>query len=236
MYSSIVKKAEAIKTRNAAYSIQTEGLALLTEAMSSYIQNTARIRHDQRHLLTLINLHSNNGNLHAIQDLVKEHLAVFDTSPVRDTGDDILDGLLTLFRKRAEAYSIVIDVSGNNLLDIPVHRDDLCLLLSNCFENAIESTKTVPVDSRRITVSIARKTDTGTIALLVRNPCDKSVSFGKNGDPISHRGDSHGFGTISMKMIVAKYNGLSSFSVEENYFFFRAVFFCGSKSLSGTSI
>lgn len=225
MYSSIVKEAEAVKARNTAYSIQMEGLARLTDAMSDYLLNTARLRHDHRHFLALIDLHSRSGNLEAIRSLVEKNLDVFGSSPSRATGDDILDGIITLFRKKAEACGAAIDVGGVSLLDIPVPRDDLCLLLSNCLENAIESVKSVSVEERRITVSVARNADTGATALLVRNPCKDRVEFAPNGSPVSRRGEGHGYGTRSMKLIVEKYKGLCGFSVEEGYFIFRAAFF-----------
>ena len=225
MYSSIAKEAEAVRSRNTAYAIQTEGLSLLTDAMASYLQNTARLRHDHRHFLTLIDLHSRNGDLEAIKGLVKTNLDVFDSSPTRVTGDDILDGIITLFRRRADPYSIPIDIIGMSLLDLPVSRDDLCLLLSNCLENAIEAARHVPKEERRITVSVSGNKDTGTVALLVRNPVRGPVEFDRTGVPLSRRGEAHGIGTRSMKMIVQKYNGLCSFSVDNGHFHFRAAFF-----------
>lgn len=225
MYSSIVKEAEAIKARHTVYAQQTEGLALLTDAMSDYLQSTTRLRHDHRHFLTLIELHSKNGNLQAIENLVRDNLEVFDSSPSRVTGDDIVDGIITLFRKRAESHGVSIEITGTNLLDLPVARDDLCLLLSNCLENAIDATRKEPQGTRQITVSVTRNTDTGTLALLVRNPCTESVKFTDTGVPVSDRGDGHGFGTRSMKLIVNKHRGLCNFSVEQNHFHFRAAFF-----------
>lgn len=225
MYSAKAKEADEIKERNTAYSIQTEGLALLTATMSDYLQNTARLRHDHRHFLTLIGLYSQTGNLQEISNLVKETLEVFDTAPPRVTGDDILDGIISLFRKRADTHRVHIILTGNSLLELPISRDDLCLMLCNCLENAIEGAKSSSVAIRQVTISVARKKDTGTIALLVQNPCSKTVEFSKNGIPLSHKGESHGFGTRSIKLIVDKHKGLCNFSVEQDMFSFRAVFF-----------
>lgn len=232
MYSSVVKEAEAIKARNTVYAQQTEGLAILTDAMADYLQSTARLRHDQRHFLTLIDLHSRTGNIHAIRELVKANLEVLDSSPSRVTGDDIVDGIITLFKKRAEAHGVSIEMIGASLLDLPLGRDDLCLLLSNCLENAIEATRKVTEGARQIMISVTRNSDTGTLALLVRNPFHEPVKFSGTGIPISDRGDGHGFGTRSMKLIVNKYEGLCNFSVEENQFYFRAVFFVPKQTYS----
>lgn len=228
MYATIVKESEAIKARNTAYSIQAEGLALLTEAMSDYLGNTARIRHDLRHFLSMIDLHARKGDIPAIRNLVADNLGVIDCAPMRVTGDDMLDGIIALFRKRGEAHGIAITVTGNALVELPAARDDLGLLLSNCLENAIEATKNAPEGTRQISVSVTRHADTGTIALLVRNPYVGKVEFGADGLPVSHRGDNHGFGTRSMKLIVTKYNGLCGFSAEQGHFCFRAAFFAAT--------
>lgn len=228
-YSSIIKEAEIIKTQNTAYSLQTEGLFLLNEAITNYLESTARLRHDQRHLLNILDSHANKGDLSAIKRLINKNLEVINASPQRVTGDEIIDSILTLFIKRASEFKIHIEIQGSSLLEIPISHDDLSLLLSNSLENAINATQLVSEDYRQVLLNVTKNKDTGTIALLIQNPCVNPVTFSQDGLPQSLRGETHGYGTRSMRLIVSKYNGLCSFSTEENFFIFRAVFFHAQK-------
>lgn len=225
LYSAIIKEAEEIKRQNTAYSLQMEGLALLNEAITTHLEKTARLRHDQRHLLTLLDLHAQKNDIVSIKNLIGKNLEDFVMSFNRITGDDVIDGILTLYINRARAKHILIDIQGLSLLDLPLSRDDLSLLLSNTFENAIEATQFVEEDFRHIVLSLTKNNETGTLALLIQNPYEGGVLFSREGLPLSAKGEMHGYGTRSMRYIVSKYQGICTFSTEEKNFIFRAAFF-----------
>jgi two-component system sensor histidine kinase AgrC len=95
-----------------------------------------------------------------------------------------------------------------DLLDakLPIPEEDLCVLLGNALDNAIEASQKVAAESK--TVDLLIRQDKGVFQIRVQNPYAVSPSF-VNGSFHSSKGDpqNHGFGIASMKQIVDKHSG-----------------------------
>lgn len=92
----------------------------------------------------------------------------------------------------------------------------LCGLISNGMENALKFSK----DHERpyVFLQILRKNHQLTI--IIKNTYTKSPEF--HNSRLVTKEQGHGFGTKSMANIVEKYEGMSQFYLEEEYFIFRA--------------
>ncbi len=223
-YSRKLQELKESNERMVAYSVKNEALAFYTESLTGYLQDTARLRHDHRHFLTLLDMYADQGDLQTIRDLIGDNLAALGASPARVTGSDVVDAIITLFRKKAEEFGVSIKITGKGLLSLPLPENDLCLLLSNGLENAINAAHLAETGKRSVILSISRNDANGTACLIIRNPCPNNPAFSDDGLPLSARGKGHGYGTSSMRTIVTKNGGLCDFSVENSEFVFRAAF------------
>lgn len=229
-YSRKLHEMKRYNERMVAYSVKNEALSFYSESLAGYLQDTARLRHDQRHFLTLLDLHAARGDLQEIRRLIGENLAALDSRPEAMTGSNVVDGIFMLFRKRAGEEGVSIEVSGAGLVSLPLPENDLCLLLSNCLDNAIEATRLAEEGKRTVSLSVSHNPESGTVSLVVRNPCPRAVTFAEHGIPSSAKGPGHGYGTSSMRTIVTKHGGICGFSVENGEFLFRATFLPGRTS------
>lgn len=236
-YSRKLRENEEIKTNLVAYSVQAEGLALYINSLTASFEETARLRHDQRHFLSLLDLHATRGDLTGIRDLVGENRAVLESMPLRVTGNGAVDAILALFRKRAGAQGVSLEIRGCDLTEIPIPANDLCLLLSNCLENAIDAAKLAAAGARVVGLDVSRNFENGNLTLMSRNPVTDPVTFDPEGMPQTAKGPGHGYGTRSMRTVVRKHGGVCGFSVEGGEFVFRVVFFssCAAGDASGRS-
>jgi len=225
LYSRMIRESGEVKARLIAFERQSDGLALYADSLHDFLDETRRLRHDQRHFLTILDLYAERGDVEAVRRMVGEQLAVFDAPPARSSGSSVADGLIAHFRKRAAEKGVAIDLRGDELSALPLSEDALCMILSNAIDNAINATQALRAGPRDVLLSVTRNADTGTIALEIRNHCAGPLAFNDDGLPASTRGPGHGYGTRSIESIVRKHGGVCGFSVEDDDFIFRAVFF-----------
>ena len=94
---------------------------------------------------------------------------------------------------------------------------DICILLSNLLDNAIEAS--MLVESPKIELSI---TNNGNyLCILVRNRIENSV-LNENSNLRTTKKDTaaHGFGIYSISQIVEKYDGIKNIYEKNGYFAF----------------
>lgn len=176
-------------------------------------------RHDLRHHGNyILNLLPPNTNPD-ITDYINSVFLSQESTTFSYSNDKNLNLLLNFYRKKAidmnTDFSIHIGVEDySNFTMI-----DLCSLLSNGIENALNATSDLSEAQRKITLII--RTADQTLCIDLRNSFSKQPIF-VDGMPIS-LDDKHGYGTRSMLKICQKYNGISNFSVSDNEFRFQAV-------------
>jgi len=112
--------------------------------------------------------------------------------------------------KGIETY-IYVSNEVPNLSDL-----DLCVLLGNALDNAIEG---VPEKGKK-EIYIELRTDDNFFMISVRNSIRESVlEKNPNLNSTKNKKEQHGLGIISMREVTEKYNGSINFREENNIFF-----------------
>lgn len=95
--------------------------------------------------------------------------------------------------------------------------EDIYSLLSNALSNAIEASTAMEKEKRIISLFIKERADH--IFICIKNYTKNDIKV-KNGRLLTSKEDkmNHGFGTISMKMIVEKYHGNISYDLQDDLF------------------
>lgn len=99
------------------------------------------------------------------------------------------------------------------------HMIDLCSLLSNGLENAVNASKDVPISQRKI--SLRMKSQGQTMSIDLRNTFLQEPEF--SGELPYTSVEKHGYGTKSMWNICLKYHGITRFYVTDCEFRFQTV-------------
>lgn len=188
-------------------------------------------RHDMRHHLAVLDELAVQGKLESIRSYLGELGGkLSDTERQVFCENPTVNAVLSSWVKRAKELHCEISVNICLPEEIPYDEIDICMVLANTLENAVNACQDIrEVERRHILVSVAYRDETK-LFIQVQNPCDKQVEFDRDGLPHSPGRPAqdmaeHGVGLRSIKAIVEKYGGFFLCECEEGIFRFRAALF-----------
>lgn len=194
----------------------------LIEKQVQEIQNMYRQvrgwRHDYRNHIQNMKIQlkeKNYDNLADYLDQLADDLDTVDT--VIKTGNIMADAILNSKINIAAKLNVRLNVKANVPEDLPLSDVELCSVLGNMLDNAVEACASLPEPERFIRVYIGRLK--GQFYLSVQNSAGK-VRKEKTGSYISTKEDSgqHGYGLFRIDRIAKKYGGYVNRQDEEGIF------------------
>ncbi len=209
------KRAKAIAELQLSY--QLKHYSHLEAAM----QETRKIKHDMKHhLLCLSHLLHESQVEEALNYIIAMDGRILSIDYTIATGNNIIDAILNEKKDVAHSADIALELSGvfPANLDQYIKPIDLCTIISNSLDNAIEATQVYSGDQKR-QIMILSNYQHSTWLFSVQNPTN-AITIQSNGRIATTKKDnqSHGFGLINIKETVAKYSGSADFTVAEDLF------------------
>ncbi len=110
---------------------------------------------------------------------------------------------------------------------LPMNEPDYCAMLGNLLENALNAVKPLPPEERRVNVISSMLSDV-MLGLSVDNRYSGTISFGKNGLPVSNQ-RGHGTGLLSVMNTVNHYGGTMDIRTEGNIFSVNIIMYCDTQ-------
>lgn len=174
-------------------------------------------RHDLRHHLQYLSACIDSGRLSRAQEYIHGICAEIEAQKVQDYCENESANLIfSAFAGRCAKNGIGIKVRAGLPPFLTVSDSDLCVLLSNALENALNACQS-RTGERIIEVDAYEKGHK--LFLQITNPCRADITF-KNGLPVTDR-PGHGVGVRSICAVVERYGGIYSFSSQDGRFVLR---------------
>lgn len=220
-----------LNRKNAA---ERENIILLASAAQAekeisqlyeYQRQAAIYRHDLRHHMNFLQSCLNENKYTQAHDYIKEICTNLDNSRItRYCDNEAVNLILSSYIDSANEYNITthVSVTAGNLSDYKP--TDLCSLLANALENAINACKLVQTapaainSNRIITVKVFDKNNK--LCINITNTYAVEPVF-VNNTPVSDKA-GHGIGIRSIISVIEKYNGVYDFFTEDGVFYFQA--------------
>ena len=203
---------------------ETQGLLLKNkiavenyQSLKNRMTESAKTRHEIRHQLTAMDVMFRKEDYPAARKLLEQMLGGQNLQiPLAFTGNLAVNMILQDAAVRAEQAEIRFDASAQipDRLDIP--EEDLCTLLMNMLDNALEGAEKVsPKGDRHIAVHI--KASGGYLTVRCENSFDGILKKDKKGRLLTTKRDhiSHGFGCRQMEAIAKKYQSTVRFDTAD---------------------
>ncbi len=176
--------------------------------------------HDLKHNMYAVREMVTKGETaYAVQKLDEIYGNIMKGQPISNTGIDALDTLINMeyehMKKNNIAFNINVHMLPENTFDI----FDICALLGNLLDNAIEACSKVDSDKRYISLKIMPIK--GALSIVIENSVSAKVEIVRNSVAVrTTKSDKrlHGIGLESVKNIVEKYDGEIALSCTEDVF------------------
>ena len=184
-------------------------------------------RHDMRHHLRIIEGLARQGDCGSIIEYTgKMNGSLGELENVDRCKNPEINAVLTEYIGRAKNIGCRVAHKILFTEKMPFAEDDVCMVLANALENAINACGKLPREERYINIS-AECADNRRLFVSVKNPCADALEFDENGLPVvDGRSEEHGVGLRSVNSIAEKYNGFLRCRLEKGEFVFHAALFC----------
>ena len=177
-----------------------------------------RLRHDMANHMTAIDGLIKEGKF----DRAKEYIASLKNSPGmlsmrRWCEDDVINSLLAGKSAVIESNNITYDFKVSLPDSLPIEGLDICSLIGNALDNAIEAILKLSKEERQISLSLIVQR-----GMFILNSVNNTLAIQstKNGRFLTSKADKamHGFGLDNMRFVVDKYGGTMEIQTENNKF------------------
>lgn len=194
----------------------------LIEKQVQEIQNMYRQvrgwRHDYRNHIQNMKIQLYEKNYEVLADYLHQLADDLDTvDTVIKTGNVMADAILNSKLSIAAKLNVRLNVKANVPANLPLSDVELCSVLGNMLDNAVEACASLPEQERFIRVYIGRFKEQ--FYLSVQNSAGE-VRKEKGGSYVSTKGDSrqHGYGLFRIDRIAKKYGGYVNRQDEKGIF------------------
>ena len=185
------------------------------------IDALSRMHHDMKNHLIALRGEDDPDRKKAYIDELEESIRGYGDRV--ETGNRVLDTVLTAKRMVAAENGISLTCVADGTLLNSMSVIDICTIVGNALDNAIESTLRIS-DSEQRTVRLATFAQDDFVMLRVENSFD-GVVHRRDGRLRSRKADPdrHGYGLRNIEAAVEKYGGSVSINVEGTWFSLRAL-------------
>jgi len=174
-------------------------------------------RHDYRNHIQMMKVLAANGDVDALKvylDELDTDLNTVDT--VVKTGNPMADAILNSKISLARSRNIPTQVDAHIPVKLKMSELDLCCIIGNLFDNAMEASMALPEEKRLIRVYMDMKGTQLYISFTNFTAAKKLSKVGKGFK--TSKGEGHGFGLVRMDDIVSRYDGYLSRNSEDGAF------------------
>lgn len=189
------------------------------EHMLLQYEELRKFRHDvKNHMLALNSMCTSEDNSQIKKYLSQLTNEVSSKKPVEYTGNRELDAVIAPFVLEAESKNIKVQFKGRVSDNVAIDMFDMCTIISNLLNNAIEACEKIQEDKRIIEFEIAGYNSQ--IFISVCNSYDMESIINQKQKFITTKEDklNHGIGLENVRRTVKKYDGDMRISQENERF------------------
>lgn len=206
-------KNQQLSTRNMQY-----------QNLQERIAEARRAKHDLRHHLKIIYSFVEREQHEKLKNYLNEYAQSLPSeAPICFCEHPAVNPLLVWYAGQAKEYNIHFDVRVSIPAKIHVSNPDICVLLGNLLENALDACIAQSHGERIIRVSGGIQSEY-VIVFTIDNTYETPIRQTKGGTFLSSKHSAEGLGISSVQNIVSQYNGVASFRYDDTMFYASILF------------
>ncbi len=200
------------------------------DALSGQMNEIREMKHDTHHFIGVIKRLSEDGRYDELKHFLDEYDEMTETEPLPIFCENVVaNSILGYYSLLAKEGGIQFNCTCSIQRQLSVSDSDLCIVLGNAMENAIEACKKLNNPEARF-VSVEARTMNNQLLIKIENSYNGCLNI-QNGDYISTKSEkSHGLGMKNIKRVVEAYGGFIKTEYNRMTFTLMAAF---SNALDG---
>ena len=178
------------------------------QELSEKNREAAELRHEWRSRLAALRLLAEEGDLERLREKLAELAGDLDhTAPRTYSGNLAIDALLQSAADQAERLGVDFRCHAVVPPELPIDEGDLCTLLLNLLDNALEAASRTPGGGD---VCLRIHFTQGFLSVSCENSYDGQLTRGEDGELRTTKPDPevHGFGLRQMRLVAEKYHSI----------------------------
>ena len=213
--SKISFREKRIDRRIAAY--QSDLIATHYAEVENMYRQTRGWRHDYRNHIQVLKSYLAMGDIEAASNYLDALDADLNTVDLAmKTGNKMTDIILNSKISLARSKNIQVVADAHVPVELSTAEIDLCIIIGNLFDNAIEACMALPKEERMIRVYMEMKNTLLYISFTNSTALKKQKKV--NGRFFSSKGEGHGYGLVRIDTIIDRYQGYISRNSEDGAF------------------
>ena len=219
VYNNMAQETE-LRMLNTVYKQQIDLYDIHMNERETALLNLRTIRHDMKQkLFPLIEMAEHKRNeeiLEYVHSLIDESGML--SLGIARSGNDTIDSLINYKYSVAKNNKIKFYIDLKIPIKMYFSNSDLCVILGNALDNAIEATCKLKEKERFVKVAIHYFQNNLSIGIV--NSFTGDLKRASNGRLLTTKSDAlnHGIGLRSIQKAVEKYNGIQQIDHKENIF------------------
>ncbi len=185
---------------------QSDLLATHYAEVENMYRQTRGWRHDYRNHIQVLKNYAQMGDLEAVKAYLDELAEDLNTVDMAlKTGNKMTDVILNSKISLARSKEIQVRADAHVPVKLTTAQIDLCIILGNLFDNAIEACLKLPSKERMIRVYMEMKNTQ--LYISFTNTTAQKKQKRENGRFASTKGGGHGYGLVRVDTIIERYQG-----------------------------
>lgn len=215
--SSIAK--EYYKVTNKTLEKQIQSQYSYYQKLERVTKETRAIKHDMKNHLIVMKGMAEKGDLKSLNEYLDNiQTTIEGMSVVVHTGNSIVDSIVNEKLEIAQSRNIEMKLDVSLQEDLGVTAMDLCVMIANSLDNAIEACDKIPEGSKKY-ISVYGRFERGYLSFIIANTVAKNVYISNN-IVITDKSDklNHGYGLQNIKNTVKRNHGKVKIECEDEVF------------------
>lgn len=217
IHCKVRKEKTTLEVQNKLLEADKQMLVISGQA----IEEMRALRHDmknQHKVMELMLSENRYDDLKKYFESVDEKLYQSTINEFIDCGNQFINSVINMEILKASSYGVKLITKINVPPTLPFESSDLCRVLVNLIDNAIEAILRIDNRDYLVDIKIGKRTDYLYICVQneIREDMDRESLLKMN--TVKDDAVNHGYGHKIVKRIVDKYNGYVNYTVVENEF------------------
>lgn len=220
MYNDFAVSSSRLALAKNQIAMQKEYYDTLTGQMNEI----RGIKHDIRHFIGVIDRLSEEGHYAELKHFLSEYMEKTETDPLPVFCENIIaNSILGYYSLKAKEGGIAFHCACSIQRELSVSDSDLCVVLGNALENAIEACRNLD-NLNTSFISVETRTINGQLLLKIQNSYNGRLNI-QNGLYLSTKsGQFHGIGMQNIIKVVEAYGGFVKTEHDGKVFTLMAAF------------